>query len=235
MLEQLTDIMFNTVNIFSPFLIYYPQLRLMASQQKIGSFPLSVCTIIIVSSIFRLLAALRVQFLWSLIVQSLILITFHVFISKTYFNILKKEPQPEAKESSLADQVMRVSEEELSYYRRLSMLVICALGVLFFFSFKENICMAFLYISALVESSLPTPLFFKNMKNQATEGVSLSMITMWFMGDSIKLGMFILKNQPLAFSLCASLQLFFDTLILYQFFSYRKIEKIAIIEGANSA
>lgn len=48
------------------------------------------------------------------------------------------------------------------------------------------------------------------------------MVAMWFCGDTFKTGYFIIKDAPVQFSVCGSLQVTIDIAILYQVLYYRR-------------
>lgn len=220
MLDIFTDLLFGGLNVVSPFLIYGPQLKLMNQTRSIGSFPLSTCTIIICSSFLRLLSSPGVDFLFSLAIQAAILIVLHIIISRTYFSIRSEEKVKDLKSKADVSSINQVSTEERDYFRTLFVSFLIAGGILYIFNFSSNACLFFLYASSVVEALLPMPQFWKNHTSRSVEGVSLSMIALWFAGDAFKLLMFSLKGQPFAFVLCAIIQLAFDCLILYQFVNY---------------
>ena len=51
---------------------------------------------------------------------------------------------------------------------------------------------------------------------------SAQMVLMWFVGDSFKTIYFIVRDSPLQFLMCGSIQTFVDVLILFQVVSYDK-------------
>lgn len=76
------------------------------------------------------------------------------------------------------------------------------------------------FASVTVESALAIPQVLRNQKKKSTLGVSTVLIASWFLGDTIKLGYFVLKNQPLQFILCAVVQILIDVVLVYQFYAY---------------
>ena len=62
----------------------------------------------------------------------------------------------------------------------------------------------------------------KNFTQKNVEGVSLFLIFTWFIGDFSKTLYFVAFQQPLQFTLCGSVQLTVDLIILGQLIVYRK-------------
>ncbi|XP_065676792.1 solute carrier family 66 member 2 [Hydra vulgaris] len=78
------------------------------------------------------------------------------------------------------------------------------------------------FISVFTEAMLGLPQFYRNYKNRSIVGMSLKMVAMWFCGDTFKTGYFIIKEAPIQFSICGSLQVSIDIAILYQAHFYNR-------------
>mmetsp|Transcript_28062 Transcript_28062/g.50266 ORF Transcript_28062/g.50266 Transcript_28062/m.50266 type:complete len:159 (-) Transcript_28062:8-484(-) len=76
------------------------------------------------------------------------------------------------------------------------------------------------FLALGVEALLGVPQYYKNFKRQSTDGLSISMVVGWTIGDSLKTVYFILRAVPAQFLLCGGLQICVDLAILAQFASY---------------
>jgi len=72
------------------------------------------------------------------------------------------------------------------------------------------------FTSLLIEAMLGTPQFYDNYLYKSTYGMSKTMVFLWLLGDSFKTFYFLLRNSPLQFSVCGSLQIAVDLAILSQ-------------------
>ena len=98
-------------------------------------------------------------------------------------------------------------------------------------------------LALLTEAMLGLPQFIRNLRNKSTEGMrysiivcfkyiytylqckfiffSMAMVAMWTIGDSFKTCYFIIRNAPLQFGMCGTLQIMIDLAILLQVYIYR--------------
>lgn len=76
------------------------------------------------------------------------------------------------------------------------------------------------FVAVFTESILGMPQLFCNYANKSTRGMSVEMVVMWFSGDLFKTMYFIFRHAPVQFIACGAIQVFVDTLILFQVFWY---------------
>lgn len=65
-------------------------------------------------------------------------------------------------------------------------------------SFRLSCCLFFIYSGA--------PQFLRNFNNKSTQGMSITMVIFWTIGDMFKTGYFIFRHAPTQFWICGTLQ-----------------------------
>lgn len=78
------------------------------------------------------------------------------------------------------------------------------------------------YVAVFTESMLGMPQLMKNYNKKSTLGMSVEMVIMWLSGDLFKTLYFIIRHAPAQFSICGSIQVVVDILILYQVLWYKR-------------
>ena len=73
-----------------------------------------------------------------------------------------------------------------------------------------------------IEAMLILPQLRLNWQRRSTAGVSWLLIFSWVGGDVVKMIYFIAKSQPMPFIACTTVQLCFDTILIYQLCSYHR-------------
>ncbi|KAM9973538.1 hypothetical protein ACTFIW_010638 [Dictyostelium discoideum] len=76
-------------------------------------------------------------------------------------------------------------------------------------------------LSLTIESILGLPQLIQNYKKRSTKGLSLVLISSWFIGDLFKTLYFYYKDQPSQFIFCGTVQLIIDILISLQIIYYK--------------
>jgi uncharacterized protein with PQ loop repeat len=77
------------------------------------------------------------------------------------------------------------------------------------------------FLSLSIESMLGVPQLIKNHNSKSTQGLSVTMIATWFIGDAFKTVYFAFTGAPTQFLMCGALQLIVDILILAQISVYK--------------
>uniref|UniRef100_A0A8D9BJQ4 Solute carrier family 66 member 2 n=1 Tax=Cacopsylla melanoneura TaxID=428564 RepID=A0A8D9BJQ4_9HEMI len=80
-------------------------------------------------------------------------------------------------------------------------------------------CLGFLAV--FTEAMLGVPQLLKNYSQESTEGMSILMVLMWTTGDAFKTVYFVVREAPLQFWVCGSLQVLIDLAILFQVYWYK--------------
>lgn len=79
-------------------------------------------------------------------------------------------------------------------------------------------------VSLAVEATLAMPQVLKNHRSRSTQGLSVTMVTGWTVGDTFKLAYFAASHVPVQFLVCAIVQLTVDAVIFWQIFVYQSRE-----------
>ncbi|KAI5704015.1 hypothetical protein M8J75_001111 [Diaphorina citri] len=77
------------------------------------------------------------------------------------------------------------------------------------------------FMAVFTEAMLGVPQLLKNLRSQSTEGMSILMVLMWTAGDAFKTVYFVVREAPLQFWICGTLQVLIDITILGQVYWYR--------------
>ena len=85
----------------------------------------------------------------------------------------------------------------------------------------------------MIEAGLGLPQLIKNFRERSVQGLSISMIAAWFIGDSFKTIYFILEKQPLQFLMCGLIQITVDIMIMLQLFFYKDSKPSHSYEGVK--
>ena len=91
------------------------------------------------------------------------------------------------------------------------------------------------YLSMGVEATLVIPQLMLNRRRQSCEGLALSLVGNWILGDVVKTIYFIVLSQPAPFLACAISQLTLDGVLIYQLVAYRAPSPPATTAAALTA
>jgi len=81
------------------------------------------------------------------------------------------------------------------------------------------------YIALGLESTLPIPQLISNQKRKSLSGFSVVVLGGWVIGDTFKLGYFLVRKSPIQFIVCSIFQLSIDLVICTQFWFFREKTK----------
>jgi hypothetical protein len=79
------------------------------------------------------------------------------------------------------------------------------------------------YLAMGVESTLIIPQLLLNHRRKSCEGLALSLVGNWILGDITKTIYFVVLSQPAPFLLCAFSQLALDGVLIHQLVKYRPV------------
>lgn len=99
----------------------------------------------------------------------------------------------------------------------LSLFVIC---LLLFLQVPQTVQLVG-YTAMAVESALVIPQLLLNRSRRSCEGLALSLVGNWILGDVLKTIYFVVLSQPMPFLACAFAQLSLDGVLVYQLIAYR--------------
>ncbi|ESL08429.1 hypothetical protein TRSC58_03868 [Trypanosoma rangeli SC58] len=81
------------------------------------------------------------------------------------------------------------------------------------------------YMALGIEAMLVLPQILRNDRRKSTQGLTMTLVLTWFVGDIIKVFYFIFDHQPFPFILCGCLQLFLDLVVGGQIIYFRMRHK----------
>lgn len=83
------------------------------------------------------------------------------------------------------------------------------------------------FLALSIESMLGAPQLLKNYAKRSTRGMSVSMVVLWLAGDMFKTIYSVVRDAPMQFYMCSSVQVVIDLLILGQVLCYKKAYSLA--------
>lgn len=203
---------------FSPLVQYFPQYFIMKENESVGSFSKSICFILILSSLLRVVFYVGHRYEFCLFTQAVFNIFVQFFLLKTYYFYERFSSGKGFLESR---QIISERAKKDLKNALLAYLTIFTFYLFFFITYKSEFLIETTgMFSALIETTVPIPQFFSNYRNKSCHGLSKVMIMFWLLGDIARLAFFINREQPVQFSICSGIQILFDLSIIYQFYLY---------------
>ncbi|EDR22882.1 hypothetical protein, conserved [Entamoeba dispar SAW760] len=187
--------------IIMPILPYTQFFLFQTNQQQFKSFSIGTCYILLISNVFRIGFYIGKPFEISLLIQS-------IFIIITMLALL-----------FLSSKLLH----NLIYSKVISTFIIFTIIIIFisFITRKINFIVQCIGgLSTLIEILLALPQIIKNYKTKNAEGLPLSTIIGWIIGDFFKTIYFIELNVPFQFVCCGIFQLICDGILVSQILVY---------------
>ncbi|XP_022900959.1 solute carrier family 66 member 2 isoform X1 [Onthophagus taurus] len=226
---------------------YVPQYRQIKRERNAEGFSLLVCLTLLVANTLRILFWFGRHFEYPLLIQSIIMnITMFAMIHlcvhirninqlsqahqrlftatpKEVVRLLQSKPKTRSTHS-ICDLKMRDFwnwSDFQSYLDCMMVFSIVASVLMYIFMgymiFVETVG----FIAVFTEAMLGLPQLIKNFKNKSTEGMSITMVFFWTCGDIFKTVYFKVREAPIQFWICGSIQVAIDIFILLQVYCYR--------------
>ncbi|KAF2071105.1 hypothetical protein CYY_007570 [Polysphondylium violaceum] len=216
--------------IFGPVVGFVPQYLDIKKTGNSEGFSNKVCLILLLSNILRCFFWLGKQFDITLLYQSIVMIVAQLLMLHLCVSIKSKELLTNQKGRRLNSSIRLSSlfEQKFWEWDNFFPYVFSVLAYSFFFFILSYM---FLYVpsyfdllgtlSLTIESLLGVPQLIQNFKKKSTKGLSLFLISSWFVGDLFKTLYFVYTSAPLQFVFCGSFQLLIDIAITAQLFTYK--------------
>ncbi|CAH1108993.1 unnamed protein product [Psylliodes chrysocephalus] len=225
---------------------YIPQYRQIRKTKDAEGFSLLVCLALLVANTLRIMFWFGRHFEYPLLVQSVIMnitmfMMIHLCVSVRNKNqlvqarqrIFTAKPQevkrllnskPPRSSRSISDFNAKYFWNWTDFQSYLDCVLIFTIAAsLLMYIFIDYVIfvetVGFLALST--EAMLGTPQLVKNYRNKSTEGMSLMMVVMWTCGDIFKTTYFLVRDAPVQFWVCGSVQVTVDLLILLQVFIFK--------------
>lgn len=211
--------------IFGGVLPYLPQYLQIRQERSSEGFSTKVCLVLLVANILRINFWFGKVFETPLLVQSIIMIFTMIIMLELCIRMQKEHPLSGNKKRGFSDFDSNYFWKwtDLSDYMQfLAVFVAVTAAATTVFMDNTYYVEAVGTVSLMTESTLAIPQLLKNRENNSTEGMSVKMVMLWFIGDSFKTLYFILRAAPNQFIACGSIQTLVDIMILYQVLTYEK-------------
>ncbi|XP_074645467.1 solute carrier family 66 member 2-like isoform X1 [Tubulanus polymorphus] len=224
-----------------PFIPQYLEIKRSGNTEGFSTF---VCLTLLVANILRLMFWFGKHFELPLVAQSIIMIITMLLlvrlctevknrneiISARSHTFLDASPEHASKTPVRKNSVHDFMKFESKYFWRwtdftsyLQFLVTFAtgIGLLTYLLINNTLYIELLgFMSLFTEAMLGAPQFYRNLLMKSTKGMSVKMVCFWTCGDIFKTVYFILRAQPIQFSVCGALQVSLDLAILTQVVYY---------------
>ncbi|XP_067940930.1 solute carrier family 66 member 2-like isoform X2 [Watersipora subatra] len=225
--------------VFGGVVPYIPQYRTIRRTLNCDGFSTFVCFVLIIANILRVFFWFGKRFEAPLLAQSILMIAAMLAMVEVCVRVKNKSEIIQGKQHSLRG--LPVAGSSHSFYHCLVdldwtyfwrwtdflsyvefVLLVSAILSLTTYIFIDNdvYVESVGFLAVFIEAMLGTPQLHKNYTNKSTKGMSVSMVVMWLSGDTFKTGYFIIRESPMQFWLCGTLQICVDLLILSQVLYY---------------
>jgi len=209
---------------------YVPQYMEIKRSGNADGFSLYVCLSLLVANILRILFWFGSHYETPLLVQSIVMNLSMLAIVQLCVNVKQSKDIIKGKDKLFLDgsgsSSMTLRDFDKRYfwkwtdfrsYVEFIAAFTLTVSLLTYILIDNAIYIEVLgFTSLLIEAMLGTPQFYDNYLYKSTYGMSKTMVFLWLLGDSFKTFYFLLRNSPLQFSVCGSLQIAVDLAILSQ-------------------
>jgi len=198
---------------------YVPQYIEIKKTGNADGFSLYVCLSLLIANILRILFWFGNQYETPLLVQSIVMNLSMLAIVQLCVQVKNSKQIIRGKDKLFLDFERKYFwkwTDFRSYVEFIAAFTLTASLLTYIFLDNTYYVEILGFTSLLIEAMLGTPQFYDNYLYKSTYGMSKTMVFLWLLGDSFKTFYFILRNSPLQFSVCGSLQIAVDLAILSQ-------------------
>jgi len=211
-LSLLTDI----VLVVGPTLPYVFQAHSMYQNRSSDGFSPMTCLVLLIANILRIFFRFGRVFATYLLIQSIVMIIAQILMLYVWFT-LRTAPVLSNRASKFWNW------DQFSTYLLYLAGFTGIMSVLTFLFNDFILYVEFIGTAALMtESVLGVPQALSNYQQRDASAVSYGLIGGWYLGDSVKTIKFILEGEPIQFLMCGMIQIFVDTVIVFQMVLYSK-------------
>lgn len=203
---------------------YIPQYRQIKKTKDAEGFSLLVCLALLIANTLRIMFWFGKHFEYPLLAQSLIMNITMFGMIHLCVRVRNRNQLHQARQRIFTDFDAKNFWNWSDFQSYLDcMLVFTIIASLLMYIFIEYIVFVEIvgFTAVFTEAMLGMPQLIKNFRNKSTEGMSLSMVVLWTCGDIFKTLYFFLRDAPLQFSICGTMQVIIDLLILLQVYIYQ--------------
>ncbi|XP_044751025.1 solute carrier family 66 member 2 isoform X2 [Coccinella septempunctata] len=203
---------------------YIPQYRQIKRTQDTEGFSLLVCLALLIANTLRIMFWFGKHFEYPLLIQSVIMNLAMFSMIHLCVRVRNRNQLVQARQRIFTDLELRHfwNWSDFQSYIDCMLVFTILISVLMYFLIDHLVFVeAIGFLAVFTEAMLGTPQLMKNFNNKSTEGMSVGMVVMWTFGDVFKTLYFILRDAPIQFCICGTIQVSVDILILLQVFFYR--------------
>ncbi|KAF3428300.1 hypothetical protein E2986_05324 [Frieseomelitta varia] len=219
--------------IFGGIIPYVPQYREIKKRNSAEGFSLYVCFTLLIANTLRIFfwfvylhhIKIRFHLLYQLIynivfgkhyeipllLQSICMIVTMFIMIKLCINVQSRNQVIKARERVFSDFDANFFWKWTDFQSYVDFMLLFAtlIGVLTYLLvdvpiFVETIGL----LAVLTEAMLGVPQFLRNFFNKSTNGMSIVMVAMWTLGDAFKTCYFVIREAPIQFEVCGTLQVY---------------------------
>jgi hypothetical protein len=219
-LEQVANRVIDIVLIVFPILAYLPQYRKIKASNSVGSFSTAVCLILLTANLARIFFWAYTRFRVPLLFQSFLMLGVQGLILAS---CVRRTGRPRGQGCGWYWQHFWGWGRGEGHLYWEFLLLFCAglsagcLGMRGWPARGDVLG----YFSAGIESALPIPQLLRVLRMKSGEGLSLTLIGCWLVGDVSKAVLFGLQGYPVQFVLIGVFQAALDVVILGSMLFFR--------------
>lgn len=216
--------------IFGGIVPFIPQYRQIQRTKDAEGFSTFVCLVLLLANILRIMFWFGKRFELPLLLQSIVMITTMLVMLQLCVETKKKK--------EIAVPEMRIWDISLksfwnwTYFSDYILFLLACAAVTglatFLFSSFPIYLETLGFISVFTEAMLGVPQFFRNCQHRSTEGMSVPMVMCWFSGDMFKTVYFVIRDAPLQFAVCGTIQIMTDIMILLQVLLFKPGSRVSM-------
>ena len=251
------DFVIFLIDIFmvtGPSIGYFLQSLKFKKTKSSKGFSKSICLIIYTSQILRVFFWIGKPFKITLLYQSILIISFQIYL--IYLWIKYHKTTPSKKENQINDLNYNDKKEfieylidwsdtispnkiwnwtsTIEYYKFMFLMVIILLLICGVIGIHNAILTNIIgTISVISEASTLIPQIIVSCKTKNASNLSMSMVALWFIGDSCKFVYNIIYKTPIQMIASGGLQIFLDFFCLMQIICYKNYNYYNKAEESN--
>ncbi|XKL61005.1 hypothetical protein PGB90_008062 [Kerria lacca] len=212
------------IMIFGGVIPYIPQYREIYLKEDAEGFSLYVCLALLIANTLRILFWFGKRYELPLLFQSIVMNIMMLAMIHLCVKVRNKNQTVRGPERVFTDFDWRYFwqwTDFQSYVDFLLAMSIVLSFVTFLFLHSPIYVESIGFLALFTEAMLGVPQLLKNLRHRSTEGMSILMVLMWTGGDAFKTVYFIVRQAPLQFWICGSMQVLIDIIILGQVYWFR--------------
>lgn len=233
--SKIIRIIIDLLIIFGPPACYYSQALKFKKTQSSKGFSKTLCLLLILTNILRIIFWIGKPFSISLFYQSFLIILSQFYLIHIYLKYQEKPTTTESPKKTLLDHITNWKDIfnlsktwdyscEVDYYKFIFLLVSVFSIICYFIGIKNTKfyeCVG--VVSVSIETFIEIPQIKENCIVKNTKNLSAAMVFMWLIGDLFKGSYNIIYKNPIQIIIGSLLQICEDLTLMSQIFLYGDI------------